>query len=197
MKKKPTWMRSLWKNVNDALRAKPQGTPEEMKAYREAEDTQWSQLELVAAMEAAERKAAWAKHAEWLRTVRKEEAEKGVERIVLTTMTPKSLGFTFGAALAAMKEGEVVARYYWGEGEPEYIFLVPGSHFLVNRPPLLGIFEKGDPIDYGDHIDALMEDHIAPWHPAYVDLLADDWYVLPKECREARNHKPTHQENRS
>ena len=99
-------------------------------------------------------------------------------------------------AIAAMKEGEVVARYYWGEGEPEYIFLVPGSHFLVNRPPLLGIFEKGDPIDYGAHIDALMEDYIAPWHPAYVDLLADDWYVLPKECREARNHKPTHQENR-
>ena len=183
-KKKPTWMSSLWKSVSDALRAKPRYTPEEMKAYREAEDPQSTpqkllrervedyerrELELVAAREAAARMAA---------------------------MTPKSLGSAFGAALDAMKEGEVVARYYWGDGEPEYIFLVPGSHFLVNRPPLLGIFEKGDPIDYGDHIDALMEDHIAPWHPAYVDLLADDWYVLPKECREARNHKPTHQENR-
>lgn len=50
-----------------------------------------------------------------------------------------------GEAIAAIQDGKRVARYAW---EPEtFIFLVPGSTFIVNRPPLLGIYQKGQKLN--------------------------------------------------
>ena len=60
-----------------------------------------------------------------------------------------------------------------------FIFLVPGSHFEVNRPPLLGIYPEGTPIDYRSHIDMkTAQGDVVPWVASQTDLLADDWVTV-------------------
>jgi len=81
----------------------------------------------------------------------------------------------FSAALEGVKKGERWTRYGWN-GEDMFIFLVPGSVFQVNRPPLLGIYEEGTEINYHAHIDIRTADGtIVPWVASQTDLLADDW----------------------
>lgn len=81
----------------------------------------------------------------------------------------------FGEALAALKNGERVTRSGWN-GKGMFIYLVPGSTFQVNRPPLLGIYEEGTEINYRPHIDMRGVDGTCmPWLSAPSDLLADDW----------------------
>jgi len=61
---------------------------------------------------------------------------------------------------------------------------VSGSHFEVNRYPLLGIFREGTPVDYHPHIDMRLRDgRIVPWLASQVDIFADDWHILPTEKR--------------
>lgn len=88
----------------------------------------------------------------------------------------------FSQALEALKAGELVSRVGWN-GSGMFIFLVPGSHFTVNRPPLLGIFPEGTPINYRAHIDMKTVDgSIVPWLASQSDLIAEDWLkVLVKE----------------
>ncbi len=82
---------------------------------------------------------------------------------------------TFSEALDALKAGDCVQRAGWN-GKGMFVFLVPGSHFTVNRPPLLGIFPEGTPIDYHAHIDMRTADgKIVPWLASQTDLLAEDW----------------------
>jgi hypothetical protein len=86
----------------------------------------------------------------------------------------------FQGALSALKDGRRVARSGWN-GKDMFLFLVPGSHFTVNRPPLLGIYPEGSEIDYRPHIDIKTADgSISTWAPSIGDALADDWQVLPK-----------------
>ena len=82
---------------------------------------------------------------------------------------------TFGEALADLKAGLKVARRNWN-GKGMFVFLVPGSTFLVNRPPLLGIYPEGTEIKYHAHIDMRTADGmIVPWLASQTDLLSDDW----------------------
>lgn len=61
-------------------------------------------------------------------------------------------------------------------GKGMFIFLVPGSSFKVNRPPLDVIYKKGTVIRYHPHIDMKTADgQIVPWLASQTDLLADDW----------------------
>lgn len=84
----------------------------------------------------------------------------------------------FGGALSALKAGEKVARRGWN-GKNLFIFLVPGSEFKVNRPPLLGIYEEGTEIKYQPHIDMKTADNtIVPWLASQSDLLAEDWEIV-------------------
>lgn len=85
----------------------------------------------------------------------------------------------FGKALEDfVKQGGKVAREGWN-GKGMFIFLVPGSRFQVNRPPLLGIYPEGTTINYGGHIDIKAVDgSIRPWVASQSDLLADDWTVV-------------------
>lgn len=84
----------------------------------------------------------------------------------------------FSDALDAVKNGEKVTRAGWN-GKGMFIFLVPGSSFQVNRPPLLGIYREGTPIDYHAHIDMRTADGtIVPWVASQSDLLADDWTLM-------------------
>lgn len=58
----------------------------------------------------------------------------------------------FSQALNAIKVGERVSRSGWN-GKGMFVFLVQGSVFKVNRPPLLGIYPEGTEINYHAHID--------------------------------------------
>ena len=84
----------------------------------------------------------------------------------------------FSHALQVLKDGHKVARSGWN-GKDMFLFLVNGSKFKVNRPPLLGIYEEGTEIDYCAHIDMKMDDgRIMVWTPAPIDLLSEDWYIV-------------------
>lgn len=84
----------------------------------------------------------------------------------------------FGQALDAIKAGKQVARTSWN-GKGMFVFLVPGSVFKVNRPPLLGIYPEGTEITYQPHIDMKTANGtVVPWLASQSDLLGDDWEVI-------------------
>jgi len=84
----------------------------------------------------------------------------------------------FGDALEAIKNGERVARAGWN-GKDMFIFLVPGSTFEVNRPPLLGIYPEGTKVEYHAHIDMkTAQGYVVPWLASQADLLAEDWIMV-------------------
>jgi hypothetical protein len=84
----------------------------------------------------------------------------------------------FGDALEAIKNGERVARAGWN-GKDMFIFLVPGSTFEVNRPPLLGIYPEGTKVEYHAHIDMkTAQGYVVPWLASQADLLAEDWVMV-------------------
>ena len=87
-------------------------------------------------------------------------------------------GMNFGDVVAALKAGCKVARAGWN-GKGMFIFLVPGSVFNVNRPPLLGIYPEGTQINYHAHVDMkTADDKVVPWLCSQTDLLAEDWNLV-------------------
>ena len=85
---------------------------------------------------------------------------------------------SFSHALEAIKSGLKVARAGWN-GKGMFVFLVPGSVFKVNRPPLLGIYPEGTEINYHGHIDMKTADgQVVPWLASQTDVLANDWCVV-------------------
>lgn len=84
----------------------------------------------------------------------------------------------FGKALELIKSGKKVARAGWN-GKGMFIFLVNGSTFQVNRPPLLGIYPEGTTINYRSHIDMKTADgSVVPWVASQTDVLAEDWELV-------------------
>lgn len=84
----------------------------------------------------------------------------------------------FSEALQHIRNGSKLARAGWN-GTGMFVFLVPGSTFTVNRPPLLGIYPEGTVIDYRPHIDMRdAEGKIGPWVVSMTDVLAEDWDVV-------------------
>ena len=80
----------------------------------------------------------------------------------------------FGQAIEELKAGRKVWRNGWN-GKGMFLFLVPGSTFKVNRPPLLGIYEEGTEINYHAHIDMKTADNkVVPWLASQTDMLAED-----------------------
>ena len=87
----------------------------------------------------------------------------------------------YGKALTQLKLGKRMLRKGWN-GKDMFIFLVPGSTFKVNRPPLLGIYEEGKEVTYLPHIDMkTADDTIVPWLASQSDMLADDWEPIIDE----------------
>lgn len=85
---------------------------------------------------------------------------------------------SFGLAIEALKAGKTVARAGWN-GKGMFLFLVPGSTFRVNRPPLMGIYPEGTEINYCPHIDMKTADgKVVPWLASQTDVLAEDWAVV-------------------
>lgn len=88
------------------------------------------------------------------------------------------MNMDFGAALNELKVGNKVARKGWN-GKGMFLFLVSGSTFEVNRPPLLGIYPAGTVINYCPHIDMKTADNkVVPWLASQTDVLAEDWEVV-------------------
>lgn len=86
--------------------------------------------------------------------------------------------FSFSVALENLKYGKRVARSGWN-GKGMFVFLVLGSTFKVNRPPLLGIYPEGTEVKYLSHIDMkTAEGSVVPWLASQTDLLADDWMIV-------------------
>lgn len=84
----------------------------------------------------------------------------------------------FSQALMELKNKRRVARAGWN-GKDMFLYLVDGSRFLVNRPPLLGIYPEGTEISYLPHIDMrTAQGDCVPWLASQSDLLADDWFVV-------------------
>ena len=84
----------------------------------------------------------------------------------------------FGKAIEALKDGKKVCRDGWN-GADMYVFLVAGSKFKVNRPPLNEMFPEGTEITYRPHMDIKTADgSISTWAPSNSDVLAEDWRVL-------------------
>ena len=85
---------------------------------------------------------------------------------------------SFGEALILLRHGKRVAREGWN-GKGMFLFLVPGSTFHVNRPPLLGIYPEGTEINYCLHIDMKTADNqVVPWRVSQTDVLAFDWALV-------------------
>lgn len=90
----------------------------------------------------------------------------------------KANRLSFSQALHLIKSGRRVTRQGWN-GKGMFLFLVPGSTFKVNRPPLLGIYPEGTEINYQAHIDMKTADGtIVPWVASQSDLLGEDWVLL-------------------
>lgn len=85
-----------------------------------------------------------------------------------------------GWAVKQLWIGQKVRRVGWN-GKGMFLYLVPGSIFEVNRPPLLGIYPEGHKIAYNSHVDIRTVDGgIVPWLCSQTDLLANDWEVVPE-----------------
>lgn len=85
---------------------------------------------------------------------------------------------SFGHALVALQSGHKVARAGWN-GKDMFLFLVAGSRFTVNRPPLLGIYPEGTEIEYHPHIDMkTAQGYVVPWLASQADMLANDWTII-------------------
>ena len=90
----------------------------------------------------------------------------------------RSKNLTFSQALELIKLGFRLQRAGWN-GPEQFVFLVPGSTFVVNRPPLLGIYPEGTEVNYHAHIDIRNQQGvIVPWLASQGDLLADDWETI-------------------
>lgn len=85
---------------------------------------------------------------------------------------------SFGAALKDLQESAKCARAGWN-GKEMFIFLVQGSTFVVDSPPLLGIYAAGTVIEYHPHIDMKTADgRVVPWVASQTDILAHDWVLV-------------------
>lgn len=86
-------------------------------------------------------------------------------------------GMSYSLALELVKQGKRVQRTGWN-GKGMFIFLVPGSTFMVNREPLLSILGEGTSVNYHGHIDMKTADGmIVPWLCHQTAALAEDWQV--------------------
>ncbi len=84
----------------------------------------------------------------------------------------------FSTALECIKSGKLLKRSGWN-GKDQFVFLVKGSEFKVNREPLNTIFQMGTDITYRPHIDMKYQDGtIGVWLASMGDIMAEDWETI-------------------
>lgn len=72
-------------------------------------------------------------------------------------------GFSFSAALVAIKDGSKVARRNWN-GKGMYVALLPAV--ASNDMTRAYLYMK------------TVDNELVPWVASQTDLLADDWYIV-------------------
>lgn len=86
----------------------------------------------------------------------------------------------FGDALAALKQGDRVARHGWN-GKGMFVYLIPADHYPAQRNrygTMLGMF-PADLVPYRAYLAMKTVDNdVVPWVASQTDLLADDWTVV-------------------
>lgn len=86
----------------------------------------------------------------------------------------------FSEALDHIKAGQLLKRSGWN-GKDQFVFLVKGSEFTVNREPLISIFPAGYGVTYRPHIDMKYQDgSVGVWLASMGDLMAEDWELIGK-----------------
>lgn len=87
---------------------------------------------------------------------------------------------SFSKALEAAKAGALISRTGWnGKNMFVFVFLVPGSSFVVNRAPLSEIFPDGTEITYRPHYDMRYADGtVGVWLASHGDMNENDWYIV-------------------
>jgi hypothetical protein len=91
------------------------------------------------------------------------------------------IGGSFSWALQQIKDGRRAQRAGWN-GKGQFVFLVGGSNFAVNREPLKSILGEGTEVTYRPHIDLhAVDGTIGVWAPSMSDVLAMDWQILPAD----------------
>jgi len=92
--------------------------------------------------------------------------------------------YSYVEAVQKLNDGALMRRQHWDAGT--FIYLVPGSTFQVNRPPLDRIFPCGTEINYKEHIDihfATDDGHVCRvYHSPQEDRLATNWVEYDKEA---------------
>jgi hypothetical protein len=87
-------------------------------------------------------------------------------------------GNGIGWAVKQMQNGARVRRAGWN-GKGMYLFLVPGSTFLVAADRPMGQLNPemvGHKVDYHAHVDMkTAQGYVVPWLCSQTDLLATDW----------------------
>jgi hypothetical protein len=82
----------------------------------------------------------------------------------------------FSVALEGIRKGGKYARL---SKPDEVVYLVMGSRFTVNRPPLNAMYAQGTVINYRPHIDIKLADGTCGvWTPSNEDILAGDWIEI-------------------
>jgi hypothetical protein len=81
----------------------------------------------------------------------------------------------FGMALYMLRRGHRLRRRGWN-GKGMFVYLVAGSTFAVNRPPLDQLYDHGTEVTYRPHLDMKATDGtLGVWVPSQTDILAEDW----------------------
>lgn len=87
----------------------------------------------------------------------------------------------FGAAIAALNDGQRVTRAGWN-GADQWLILVPGSTITVEADRPLGKAAPdlvGQQVQYAPHIDIFtVQRTLVPWLASQTDALAEDWTVI-------------------
>jgi hypothetical protein len=81
----------------------------------------------------------------------------------------------FSEALELIKKDEKLRRKGWNNNV--FVFLVPGSEFVVNRHPLDKMFKPGIKITYAPHIDVCIGENVSVWDAQTMDILGEDWEI--------------------
>lgn len=92
--------------------------------------------------------------------------------------TPIWVGCSFEETLTRLKQGLRARREDW-ELLDQFLYVVDGSRFLVNRKPLNRIYQEGTEIAYHPHIDIKTKDGFCmPYTPSQEDIFANDWEIM-------------------
>ncbi|RAK52124.1 DUF2829 domain-containing protein [Phenylobacterium deserti] len=83
--------------------------------------------------------------------------------------------FSFGTAIALLKEGRKVSREGWN-GKGMWIYYVPENSYAAQTPAARGRF--GEMVPYRAYIAMVTaQADVVPWVASQTDILADDWVL--------------------